>query len=338
MARAMSQTAGYAEDRAQPVAASSAEGSRGAGEERWPDFFIVGAQNSATTSLYWHLRRDGQVFMPALKEPHHFSQLAPPHRLRYLITQVPSSTAYLGLFAPGRHARVMGEASTSYLWEPGTAKRIYRRNSNARIIAILRDPVERAYSHYLMDCREGCQNRPFFEAIRADYAAARKGYGVSRLYVELGLYYEQLKRYIELFGPSRVKVLTFDQFGGKPVSAGSRGLASEVALFLGIDPPKPAHAGVERVENEFRVARFNWSRRIAGSWFARRMGQLLIPPRHGSIYAIKRMVFEPLFLKRAPRPPIDPEAKAWLISIYRDDVAGLESLLRRPLPALRCSW
>lgn len=333
----MSHLGEYATDLVRPVSASSVRVLGSAGE-RWPDFFIVGAQNGATTSLYWHLRRHPQVFMPALKEPHHFSQLAPPHRLRYLITQVPSPSAYLDLFARGRQARVMGEASTSYLWEPQAAKRIYRKNPDALIIAILRDPVERAYSHYLMDRREGWQNRPFFEAIQTDYAAVRKGYGISRLYVELGLYYEQIKRYIDLFGPSRVKVITFDRFRPKAVSAEQCGLAREVALFLGIDPPKMAQADLERVENEFRVARFNWTGRVAGSWVARRIGQLLISPRHGSIYAIKRMVFEPLFLKRAPRPPIDPEAKAWLISIYRNDVAALENLLRRPLPALRYSW
>ncbi|MGH7814721.1 MAG: sulfotransferase [Candidatus Binataceae bacterium] len=307
---------------------------REAAGERWPDFFIVGAQNSATTSLYWHLRQHPQVFMPALKEPHHFSQLAPPNQLRFLVTQVHSRSEYLKLFVPGRNTKTMGEASTSYLWEPGTAQRIHRENPNARIIAVLRDPVERAYSHYQMDRREGWQDRPFLEALQADHAAPRKGYGISRLYVELGLYYEQIKRYLDLFGPDRVKTISFDRFGDK--AAG--GLARELALFLGIDPPAQANARIERVENEFRVARFDWTRRLAGNWFARRAGQIIVSPSRGSIYAIKRKVFEPLFLKRAERPPIDADGRAWLISIYRDDVAALENLLHRPMPALRRSW
>jgi len=308
------------------------------GSMRWPDFFIVGTQNSATTSLYWHLKQHAQIFMPALKEPHHFSRLAPPHEMRYLVTQVASTQDYLKLFAHAKTGKLMGEASTSYLWEPGTAKRIHGVNPKAKIIAVLRDPVERAYSHYQMDRREGWQDKPFLEALQSDYAATRKGYGISRLYVELGLYAEQIKRYLDLFGPEQVLVLGFDQFGAKSGGGASGNLTRDIALFLGIEPPAQPNARIERVENEFRVARFNFTRRLAGNWFARRAGQILISPQRGSIYTIKRTVFEPLFLKRAERPPIDSDAKEWLISIFRDDIAALEKLLNRPMPGLRRSW
>src|SRR5262249_54680506 len=119
----------------------------------WPNFLIVGAANSGTTSLYTYLNQHPEVFLPALKEPHYFSQIHPAYEQRYLRTYVRDERTYLGLFRKSTGYRAVGEASTSYLSEPEAPSRIYSVAPKTKIIIILRDPVERAHSHYLMDVR-----------------------------------------------------------------------------------------------------------------------------------------------------------------------------------------
>jgi hypothetical protein len=304
-------------------------------DTRWPDFFIVGAQSSGTTSLYSYLKRHPQVFLPAFKEPHYFSQIATPPGVRYVRIHIANRAAYLDLFADADASQMMGDASTSYLWEPHAAERIYAVNPAAKIIIMMRDPIQRAHSQYLKDVREGIQRLPFLEALQTDFRGADKRYGFSLLYIEHGLYFQQVKRYLELFGPDQVRVFSFDLLKDL---ADRRTLVCEIADLLQIDPAVAARLDISRVENQFRVARFNWVPRLAGSRLFRTLGQGLIRPRFGSMYRMKQMVFEPWLLKRAPRPPIDLEAKSWLVSLYRDDVKALEELLRTQLPGLRSSW
>src|SRR5579862_7227533 len=176
---------------------------------RWPDFFIVGAQNSATTSLFADLQKHPRIFMPAMKEPHYFSQLTPIGEMRYPSTHVSNTRGYLKLFAKAPADRLSGEASSSYLWDTETPSRLHAANRDAKIIIILRDPIARAYSQYLKDFREGWQELPFHETLRRDFATEPKGYGLTRLYVELGLYHQQVRRYLETFGPEQVKIILF---------------------------------------------------------------------------------------------------------------------------------
>ena len=149
-------------------------------------------------------------------------------------------------------------------------------------------------------------------------------------------YYLQVKRYLELFGREQLLILFFRAFGSSP--GGSKSPLAEVFAFLNLDPGLLGTPDEPRAENEFAIARWNFLRRLAGSRYARRIGQTLVPARFGSTYKIKRLVFEPLFLKRAQRPAIDPRAIRWLRDFYDRDVTSLEHLLGQTLPELRSSW
>jgi hypothetical protein len=303
---------------------------------KWPDFFIVGAQNSATTSLYAYLQRHPQIFMPAMKEPHYFSQLSPIGEMRYPSTHVSNARSYLKLFAKAPNDRLSGEASSSYLWDPETPARIHTANPDAKILIILRDPIGRAYSQYLKDFREGWQDLPFHETIRRDFALQPKGYGLTRLYVELGLYHQQVRRYLEVFGPEQVKIILFKRLtSGSGLNAA---VLKDVAEFLQIDPARLPSTANAQIENGFAVPRWKWARRAAGSRVVRCLGRVLMPPRFGSTYTIKRLIYEPLLTRHAAPPPIDAEAKEWLKSLYDPDLTALEGLLHQRLPELRASW
>jgi hypothetical protein len=302
----------------------------------WPDFFVVGAANSGTTSLYTWLTQHPEVFVPALKEPHYFSQIRPSYEQRYMRTYVTQERAYLKLFRRGAGCRAVGEASPSYLFDAETPLRIRNAVPHARIIVLLRDPVERAQSHYLMDAREGVQDRPFYEAIEEDWNRSRKGWGVSHLYVELGLYAGQVKRYLSTFGSGQVLILMFEEL--RRASQNRKSALAKVLQFLDVDVSYLDRIDTSNAENSYGVPRWSWARRIAGSNRVRRVGQILVPPSWGSNQTIKRLIFQRFFVKSAARPQIDPRARDLLCSIFDPDIRALETYLARALPDLRHTW
>lgn len=266
--------------------------------------------------------------MPAMKEPHFFSRLPPCGQMRFPISHVADQQTYLRLFAKAEGYKAIGDASSSYLWERGTAERIKAVSPGAKIIIVLRDPVERAYSHYLMDVREGWVRAPFDQALREDWNQRSKGFGVSHLYIELGLYYDQVKRYLDLFGRSQVRILMLGNLNKFPART-----VTEVFEFLELTP---GHAiDTSYVGNEFGLPRWRWVPLIAGNRYSRRLAQLLVPPSAGSTYRIKRSIFEPFFLSRGPRPALDGKSVEWLRAIFEPDIRSLESLLGRSLDELR---
>ena len=302
----------------------------------WPNFFIVGAANSGTTSLYACLKQHPEVFLPALKEPHFFAQVRPSFEQRYLRTYVTEEKAYLKLFRRGAGYRAIGEASPSYLFDAVAPLRIRRVVPHAKIVILLRDPVERAHSHYLMDLREGVQDKHFYEAVEEDWHRSQKGWGRSHLYVELGLYAEQVDRYVNTFGSEQVLVLMFEEL--TRASQNGKSALAKVLRFLDVDVSCLDRIDTSYAENSYGVARWKWARRLAGSNRVRRIGQILVPPSVGSNQAVKRLIFQRFFVKSAPRPEIDPRARDFLYSIFDPDIRTLEERLDRHLPDLRLTW
>ena len=295
--------------------------------EIWPNFFLVGAAKAGTTSIYAYLSQHPRVFFPTIKEPHFFTQVRPAPELRFLIEAISKRSAYLRLYACAAGHEVIGDASPSYLWHPEVPQRIRAKVPQAKIAIILRDPVERAYSHYLMDFREGAQSKPFYEALLEDMERPEKGWGVSYLYYELGLYAAQLQRYLDAFRPEQVKVLMFDDFRREP-----RMVLRELTDFLGVDPNPVSAIDTSRKYNSYAAPRNQFLRRIAGAKFSRILGQILVPRWLGA------SIFERFFLKPAPKPPLDPRVRDLLCSLYDPELNTLERLLGRKLPELRHSW
>jgi len=132
------------------------------------------------------------------------------------LTFIRKQDHYERLFENSGKQKIRGEASTSYMYIREAAKKIYRFNSEAKIIAILRNPMERAFSHYEMALRYGHTKLNFKEAIIEDLNKTQKGWGISELFIELGLYYDQLKRYFDTFQKDQIKILLFDHLKSNP--------------------------------------------------------------------------------------------------------------------------
>jgi Sulfotransferase domain len=273
---------------------------------RWPNLFIVGAARAGTTSLYHYLGQHPEIYMSPLKEPDFFSPGANPRRW---VEKAYTEDAYLALFRGAGPEKLLGEASTSYLWFPTAAEAIHARVPLAKILIVLREPIERAYSHYLMDVSDGVEDRGFYEVIRD---SARDGVPS---YADFGLYCEQVKRYLDLFA-GQVLVVFFDQ-----LFADVRPWLRRMFEFLAVDPGFSDNV------------RLDWHHLYARP--RNRVGRALVD----SAGSVRRMLGRPvlprvlqkparrLVLTTGAKPPLDPDAHAYLAALYQGQRECLRSLL-----------
>jgi len=175
---------------------------------RLPDFIIPGAAKSGTTTLYKQLFTHPRIFFPAeRKEPFYFSFGGnPPRYTDEAFNKIPvwKTTDYLNLYVKADEKVICGDASTSYLYQAETSiahmKRLYGDQLRAvKIIAILRNPVDRAYSHYTYLVRNGFETRSFEEAISEkgieEWSKKRWGFD----YLNYGKYADALELYMSEF-------------------------------------------------------------------------------------------------------------------------------------------
>lgn len=166
------------------------------------DFFVAGVQKAGTTTLHSYLRQHPELCLPAQKELHYFDDedgvnwQAPNYEL-------------LHEHFPRDSSIMRGEATPIYSYWPNALERICRYNPDAKFIIMLRDPVERAWSHWRMERRRGCENEEFGSAIRgarARVAASPNGAHRVHSYVERGCYGSQLRRLLTHFPARNVHI------------------------------------------------------------------------------------------------------------------------------------
>jgi hypothetical protein len=189
-----------------------------------PSFLVIGAAKSGTTSLYRYLQQHPQVYCSPKKEPSFFafmgekpSPAGPGDLELYDRMVVWDPREYERLFAAAAEAKAIGEFSNLYLYVPEAAERIHRELPSVRLIALLRNPVDRAFSSYLhlrRDGRESCDT--FEEALQAEEERIQAGWEYLWHYTRAGYYYTQLKRYWDRFPADQIAVFPFDEFRSRP--------------------------------------------------------------------------------------------------------------------------
>jgi hypothetical protein len=273
----------------------------------WPNLFVVGAARAATTSLWRYLGQHPEIFMASVKEPHFFSAYRPP-----VYGGVYDEASYLRLFA-GATTPLQGEASPSYLWSEVAAGRIERVSPDAKILIVLRDPVERAHSLFWHRWRLGLERASFAAAVSGELASSKRSHYLGR-----SRYATDVARFVSLFGVN-VRVILFEEL----VSDVRRALAG-VFDFLQVDPA-PAAAVEPETHNSFAVPRGPLARRALGSTHARRAARRLVP--HELRWPIERRLLE-----TAPKPPLEPDLDRLLTDVFTPEVRELAHVLGRPLP------
>ena len=291
-------------------------------QEIWPNFFIVGARKCATTSLYFYLKEIPGVYMSPIKELYYFA----PHALQNnVIDVIRDKGEYQRLFKNAKGHIAIGEATNIYLWDPDSPKLIHRTVPHARIIINLRDPIERAFAQYVQRMKYSGSKTSFYDDLMQDHKSQEKVFGRSVLYVELGMYYEQVKRYFDIFGRQQVKVIIFEEFIQDPVKH-----VNDVLAFLGVNhrvSEITGHYNPDSVpRSTFAVWIFGFFRWLRTNNIRFYKVLSLLPD------SIVESAPEKILFKRAQKPKMDPKAVKFLREIYYDDVLKLQSLLGRPLP------
>ena len=234
------------------------------------DFFIAGAAKSGTTALHHALSRRSDVFIPDVKEPQFLvwgdatlGELSPqtfwswPERRRALSPVNPrffveTPSEYEALFASTPTGVVTGDASPQYLYAPGAARRV-RAFPNARVVVLLRSPVERAFSHYERNFELGAETeRSFVRAMESEDPTATPLVEGERHYLRMGLYGAQLAEWLRELGRERIWVERYDD-----LARDSSAVIDRICRFLEI----PAAGAPIARENETRSPRNRWLHR-----------------------------------------------------------------------------
>lgn len=215
-----------------------------------PNFFIVGAPRCATTTMYAYLKQHPEIFLSLLKEPIHFGSD---------LTRQPLAVAdpgeYLSLFDAAGDARVIGEGSVFYLLSRRAAGELHAFAPSARILIMLRSPVDMMHSLHALYLRTGNEALDdLAAAVDAEPARAR-GEGLPpRCYFPEGLQYraaaryaEPVARFVRAFGRERVHVVVFDDLVRDTAREHRR-----VLEFLGVDPRCPVELDVDRATARIR--------------------------------------------------------------------------------------
>ena len=307
---------------------------------RTPNFFIAGAPKAGTTSLYSYLDQHPEVYMSAIKEPNFFAgevreenfdpktrrAMARDRRdLRKFLSGpmddkrfggiVTAWEDYCRLFSNAGNELALGEASVCYLWSPTAPERIAEKIPDAKILVMLRDPAERAYSQYLHGLSNGAIRWSFREHIQRNLRHGSTRFCVHYPFLEFGLYAEQLRGYLERFGQN-VWVGFHQDFQERPLE-----IYRDICRFLGIG--EEFSPNMDRRHLESQVPRLNsvgWLKR-SGFW------QSAAPMVPSSVRPLARR----MLIRRPGTDRMDAADRSYLVDFYREDICKLAGLLGRDL-------
>lgn len=285
-----------------------------------PTFVIIGAAKAGTTALYWYLADHPEVFMSPVKETNYFAfgldedgrpLYGDPELHRFPIR---SFAEYEALFAGSDGALAVGEASPIYLECPQSAARIREVVPGARIVCFLREPVDRAYSDYLMYLRARGRRLDPDRDLTPDAHWARP----ESHWMQISRYHEALSRYYERFPREQIDVFLFDD-----LKTDAAGCVRAVFAALGVDP-----GFVPDLETPHNIGGLPSSRtleRVLTSRSVRRVVEPWIPRRVSD--AVRRVRTKNL--KKAP--PLPDQLRAELLRHFRDDIGETAALIGRNL-------
>jgi hypothetical protein len=302
---------------------------------RYPSFFIVGAARAGTTSLAQYVSQHPEVGFAANKEPNFFvfegkdlhSMPGPAsgQAMFHLLYRgsVTDRDGYLRMFSPYEKRKAVGEASVRYLYYPGAAERLSETVPNAKIIILLRNPVDRLWSHYvMMHAKYHLETRDLIDALSLEAARKAAGWDYDWHYAGVSRYADQVARYISVFGKENVRVHINEDFRANPAE-----VLADVFRFIGVD--ERFRPNRSTAENQGYWLRSFWLDKLLTfpSGMYDRIRLLQSRPPFG---AMIRRIHQ---LNRTRIPALDAGLRSALRAVFADDIAHLSDLLGR-----RLSW
>ncbi len=299
-----------------------------------PNFLIIGAPKCGTTSLYAYLQQHPQVFMSFPKEPTFFGNEGTdglfngPHDedRAYHSRVITNFAEYSGLFDNVTNEKGVGEASIYYLYLPKAPEQIRKYVPKATMFAVLRNPADRAYSAYLHVVRQAREPYSFARALREEPERIRQKWNPLWHFKSMGFYYEQVKRYYDMFGRDQVHVYLYEDFQKEPMP-----LIKQVFEILGVDS--------SFVPDTARRYKRSYVPKIPALEMALHKTKVRIEfskhhlpkPLRWRADEFRDVIDRMASPNRTSPPPIPDDVRASLLEEYRDDVMRLGDLLGRDL-------
>ncbi len=268
-------------------------------------FSICGAPKAGTTSLHQYLGEHPRICMSDPKETdffqHHYDR---------------GWKWFESCFAPVGEEDVFGEASPGNMIHPEAARRIAEHRPDAKLIFILRDPVERAYSQHLYSVMRGtdASSISFSELIQDQNSEW------GRRVLELGLYYDQLRRFERHFSRDQLWIGLFQDF-----RKNNKAFVRDIFDFLGVDPS--ARVEPEEKHNTTRYPRSKVMLRLARKLWEPVKSSLperMVERLYGVRSSVRDLLFQPGMQEK---PPMKPEDRAYLREYYAEPNSRLEEWL-----------
>jgi len=293
-----------------------------------PNFIIIGVMKAGTTSLHFYLDQHPEIYMCPLTEPRFFSFegerltfRGPGDKIvnKHAVTDLEK---YKKLFVGVKNEIAVGEKSPSYIHMAKAAERIKHYIPNAKIIAMLRNPIDRAFSAFLMHTRNGNEKLSFEQALEMEELRLKNNWSWGWGYVYLGLYARQLKIYFGLFERKNLLIILFEDFVSNP-----QWVLKKIFNFLGVNDDFSPN-----LKNKYNIS-----------------GIPKIKILHRSLFNIKNTFYflkpyVPVFIKNRikdieksmlNKPIMDINTRKKLTNIFEKDISELEELLDRDLSIWR---
>lgn len=299
-----------------------------------PNFFIIGAPRTGTTALHEYLRQHPDIFVPYKKEIHYFGtdlSLTQYNRNIKGLTE----EKYLSFFKNVKNETAIGEASVWYLFSKEAAKEIYKFNPESRIIIMLRNPVEMIYSLHRQNVYGKHEHIvDFKKALKAE-PHRKKGLKLTQttfikesgLYTEIALYYDQVRRYIEVFPRNKIKIIIFNDFKNN-----TKRIYQEVLEFLEVDYTFQIEHKIINPNKEFKIKFFeNFIRNMPD--FIKIIFRIVLPDKR-----LRRKLwckFRDFNTQYKKRSPLNSQLRKELTKKFEEDVIKLEKLLNIDLSTWR---
>ena len=290
----------------------------------FPTFLLIGAAKAGTTSLYDALGQHPDIYTSPVKEPSFFAfggkrpDYRGPGDAAWLDRIPGDIEAYQALFSGRTTEKAAGEGSHWYLYSEQAPATIRQHVPDVRLIAMLRDPADRAYSTFLHLRRTGQETLPSFEeALRHEAARVANGWGWGH-YVRRGRYGEQLRRYYDHFRPEQIRVCLYEDFQHDP-----HGLLGDLYRFLGVQddfvPDLSARRNVSGLPKHPRLHRL-----LRAGLPLYRLFRPLVPT------GVRRAALR-RYNRDLAKPPLQPVLRRQIITELRDDIVQLQALIDRDL-------
>ena len=293
-----------------------------------PNFIIIGAGKSGTTALYRYLEQHPQVYMSPVKETNFFAlegetvdfrDPSAPQRINsWSVTRLED---YEALFDGVSDEIALGEASPLYLYDAQAPGRIRRHVPGAKLVAVLRNPAERAHSAFTHLVRDGLEPyADFGRALAEEDRRVADHWSWIWHYKRMGFYHEQLKRYFDTFDREQISVYLYEDLKSDPAN-----VAGDIFRRLGVDPQF-------RPDTSVRFNRSGIPKSKAIHSFLMTSSPLKAPFKRFIPTRLRKRMVADLRNKNLREPPrLSPEMRLRLTEAYRDDVLKLQDLIQRDL-------